>query len=208
MKNSPLRVGITGGIGTGKSTVSFIFKLLGVPVYDADTMAKSLMEDDVELITNIKKEFGDESFSGDKLNRQYLTEKVFGNEPLLAKLNAMVHPAVAKHFTGWAAQYSSAFIIKEAALLFETGSYHALDYVILVLSPLEIRINRVKKRDPQRSSDQILSIIERQMPVDEAMELADFVIYNDESHMLIPQVRQLQNELKKKANPDASGSAF
>ena len=197
MKNSPLLVGLTGGIGTGKSTVSRIFKLLGVPIYDADSMAKRLMEEE-EVIKVIKEEFGEEAYINGKLNRQFLAEKVFKNKQLLEKLNVIVHPIVARHFDNWSRQFSGQHIIKEAALLFETGSYHDLDYVILVKSPLEIRINRVTKRDPQRSSEQILSIIERQMPVDEAIGLADFIINNDDSHMLIPQVLKLQNQLIKK----------
>ena len=197
MKNSPLRVGITGGIGTGKSTVAQIFKLLGVPVYDADTMAKNLMEEDEGLITSIKEAFGSDSYSGGQLDRQFLAEKVFSNEDLLAKLNALVHPVVAGHFAKWTNQFSDQFTLKEAALLFETGSYHDLDYVILVQSPLETRIERIISRDPQRSSEQILSIIERQMPVEEAIALADFIIQNDESHMLIPQALELQKKLIK-----------
>jgi len=208
MKNSPLRVGLTGGIGTGKSTVALIFKLLGVPVYDADSIAKKLMEEDEDLISTIKAEFGNETYVDGKLNRQFIAERVFNNEPLLAKLNAMVHPAVAEHFTNWTTQYRSGYILKEAALLFETGSYNELDYVILIQSPIDIRIDRIKKRDPQRSSEQILSIIERQMPVAEAVELADFVINNDEDHMLIPQVLQLQNKLIKKVGPNVSGPTF
>ena len=195
MKNSPLRVGLTGGIGTGKSTVAQIFKLLGVPVYDADSMAKRLMEEDEELITAIKAEFGSNSYSDGKLNRQFLAEMIFSNEDLLEKLNALVHPFVAVHFGNWANQFSDQHILKEAALLFETGSYRELEYVILVQSPLETRIDRIKNRDPQRSSEQILSIIERQIPVPEAIGLADFIINNDESHMLIPQVLQLQKKL-------------
>lgn len=198
MNNSPLRVGITGGIGTGKSTVSLIFKLMGVPVYDADSMAKKLMVEDESLIASIKAEFGNETYVGGKLNRQFLAERVFKNAPLLEKLNALVHPAVAKHFTNWTTKYSSGYILKEAALLFETGSFQDLDYVILVRSPNETRIKRIKERDPQRSSEQILSIIDRQMTVDEALTLADFVIDNDESQMLIPQVLQLHNKLIKK----------
>jgi dephospho-CoA kinase len=198
MKNSPLRVGLTGGIGTGKSTVALIFELLAVPVYDADAMAKKLMEEDEDLISAIKEEFGNETYMGGKLNRQLLAERVFNNEPLLAKLNAIVHPAVAEHFTNWTTEYSSGYILKEVALLFETGSYHDLDYVILVQSPLDLRIKRIKNRDPQRSAEQILSIIERQMPFAEALALADFVINNDEAHLLIPQVLQLQNKLIKK----------
>lgn len=198
MKSSLLRVGITGGIGTGKSTVTKIFKLLGVPVYDADTMAKRLMEEDDNLIAAIKEEFGSNSYSGGKLARQYLAKTVFGNELLLDKLNALVHPVVAKHFTNWTTQYSSGYILKEAALLFETASYLELNSVILVQSPLETRIERIKNRDPQRSSAQILSIIERQMPVEEAIGLADFIIKNDESQLLIPQVLHLHKKLIKK----------
>ena len=198
MKNSPLRVGLTGGIGTGKSTVAQIFKLSGVPVYDADSMAKRLMEDDEELVASIKEEFGSSSYSAGKLNRQFLAERVFNNEQLLAKLNTIVHPFVAGHFDNWVNQLSNQYIIKEAALLFETGSYQELDYVILVQSPLETRINRVKYRDPQRSSEQILSIIERQIPVAEAIGLADFIINNDELQMLIPQVLELHMKLIKK----------
>ena len=198
MKNSPLRVGLTGGIGSGKSTVAQIFKLLDVPVYDADSMARRLMEEDEELITAIKVEFGSNSYTAGKLDRQFLAERVFNNEQLLEKLNAIVHPYVAVHFGNWVNQFSDQYIIKEAALLFETGSYHELDYVILVQSPLETRIDRVKYRDPQRSSEQIISIIERQIPVEKAIGLADFIINNDESQMLIPQVLELQKKLIKK----------
>jgi dephospho-CoA kinase len=198
MKNSPLRVGLTGGIGTGKSTVARIFRLLGVPVYDADSMAKRLMEEEEELITAIKMEFGSNSYKDGKLNRQFLAEKVFNNEVLLKKLNAIVHPFVAVHFGNWTNQFGDQFILKEAALLFETGSYHELDHVILVQSPLETRVERIKNRDPQRSSKQILSIIESQIPVEEASSMADFIINNDELHMLIPQVLQLQKMLVKK----------
>lgn len=169
-----------------------------IPVYDADSMAKSLMEKDIELIYNIKKEFGSDSYENGKLNRQFLAERVFKNTSLLAKLNAMVHPAVARDFSKWTNKFSAVYILKEAALLFETGSYRDLDFVILVESPLQTRIERIKNRDPQRSSEQIMNIIEKQIQVEEARELADFVIYNDESHMLIPQVLELQEQLIKK----------
>ena len=197
MKNSPLRIGLTGGIGAGKSIVSEIFKLLAVPVYDADSMAKMLMEKDSDLITAIKEAFGIDSYIGRNVNRQFLAERVFNNAPLLEKLNAMVHPVVASHFDHWTKQFDNKYLLKEAALLFETGSYRELDKIILIQSPLEIRIERIKKRDPQRSSQQILNIIERQIPVDEALGLADYIITNDESTMLIPQVLNLQNELTK-----------
>ena len=198
MKNSPLRVGLTGGIGTGKSTVAQIFKLFAVPIYDADSRAKRLMEEDNNLITAIIEEFGVESYSSGKLNRSFLAEKVFKKAEELNKLNALVHPSVAKDFDQWTGKYDNKYIIKEAALLFETGSYQELDYVVLVRSPLETRIERITHRDPQRSREQILDIIDRQMPVDQAMGMADFIIENDESHMLIPQVNGLHNMLIKK----------
>jgi dephospho-CoA kinase len=201
MKTKPLRVGLTGGIGTGKSTVAKIFNLLDVPVYDADSMAKKLMEEDSNLVTAIAKEFGDNAYSEGKLNRQFIAEKVFKNEPLLARLNALVHPVVATHFDDWANQFTGKYILKEAALLFETGSYKELDFVILVQSPLDTRIERIKQRDPQRSEEQILNIIKRQMPVPEAVALADFTIQNNEGQMVIPQVQQLHDEIIKKGQP-------
>ncbi len=198
MKISPLCVGLTGGIGSGKSTVSQIFILLGVPVYDADSMAKSLMEDDHELIMAIQQEFGVKAYNEGKLNRQFLAEKVFKEEQLIEKLNAIVHPAVARHFSNWVKQYSHKYILKEAALLFETGSYLKLDEVILVRSPLALRIGRIKNRDPQRSTEQIVDIIERQMPVEEAIGMANYIINNDETNLLIPQVLALHEKLIKK----------
>jgi dephospho-CoA kinase len=198
MKTKPLRVGLTGGIGTGKSTVAKIFSVLGVPVYDADSMAKELMEEDSNLIASIRSEFGDDSFSEEKLNRQFLADKVFKNKLLLARLNSLVHPVVASHFNDWANQFTGKYILKEAALLFETGSYKELDFVVLVQSPLDIRIERIKHRDPQRSEEQILNIIERQMSADEAVGLANFLVQNNETHMLIPQVERLHEEFIKK----------
>jgi dephospho-CoA kinase len=198
MKNSPRYVGITGGIGSGKSTVTQIFKLLGVPVYDADSMAKRLMEEDEELIDSIQQEFGQEAYSNGMLNRQFLAEKVFKDELLLEKLNAIVHPAIGRHFNSWANQFHDNYILKEAALLFETGSYLELDQIILVQAPLETRIERIKKRDPQRASEQIINIIERQMAVEDANALANYIITNDEANLLIPQVLKLHNQLIKK----------
>jgi dephospho-CoA kinase len=195
--NKLLRVGVTGGIGTGKSTVTNIFKLMGVPVYDADKMAKKLMHE-ASLASAIKKEFGNEVYKNGQLDRQYLADKVFGKEQLVNKLNSLVHPVVAKDFNTWLNRFSSGYIIKEAALLFETGLNRELDVVILVISPLDIRIERIKKRDPQRSSRQIQNIIDRQIPVNEAIGLADHIIKNDESNMLIPQVIGLHHQLINK----------
>ncbi len=205
--NLLLRIGITGGIGSGKSTVARIFSLLGVPVYNADERAKWLMVHDENLISNIITQFGQDSYIDGQLNRQYLAEKVFKDELLVEKLNTLVHPAVASDFADWSSNYSSGYVLKEAALLFETGSYNELDATILVVSPLEIRVKRIEERDPQRSREQIENIISRQIAIDEALSLADYVIDNDDSKLLIPQVLGLHRILQKKADPDYSGSA-
>lgn len=199
-----LKVGITGGIGTGKTTVANLFKIFGIAIYDADRQAKILMESDDELIESIIKLFGKEAYSYARLNRQFLAEIVFKDEEKLIKLNALVHPAVAIDFELWTSSFNEGYVIKEAALLIETGSYKELDYLILVDSPLELRIERIKKRDPQRTTKLIERIIDKQMNSEEAAKLANFVIHNDEKQLLIPQVQELHSLLNKKADPDIS----
>lgn len=199
MSNNLLSIGITGGIGSGKSTVANIFSLLGVPLYNADNRAKWLMKNDNELINNISNYFGPDSYKDDQLNRQYLAEKVFKDENLVKKLNSFVHPAVAKDFAEWSSRYTTGYVLKEAALLFETGSYKELDSTILITSPRELKIKRIIDRDPQRSLEQIENIISRQMVVEEAKAKADYVIINDDSALLIPQVLELHSVLQKRS---------
>lgn len=195
--NRPVLVGITGGIGAGKSIISEIFKLLAVPVYDADSRAKLLMVENEHLVHKITQAFGERSYKSGNLNRQYLAEKVFSSESATAKLNTLVHPAVAQDFKIWSNQQSSAYVLKEAALLFESGSYKELDKVILITAPEKLRIKRVINRDPQRTVEQITNIIARQMDQLDAMKLADEVIINDETHLLIPQVISIDKKIKK-----------
>lgn len=189
--NRPLHIGLTGGIGTGKSTVAEIFRLLGIPVYEADDRARKLMVTDSRLVEDIKALFGEEAYESGKLNRQYLAEEVFNNNEKLTQLNNMVHPAVATDFNNWCVEQNTNYIIKEAALLFETGSYRELDATIQVLSPIDMRIRRLRHRDPQRTEKQINQIINKQMAVDKARELTKLHIINDEEKMLIPQVLEL-----------------
>lgn len=195
--NRPKLVGLTGGIGAGKSTVASIFKLLGVPVYDADGRAKSLMNTDQELVEAIQEVFGEAAYDNGKLNRAYLADRVFKSESATNKLNAMVHPAVARDFTRWASEQQAPYIIKEAALLFETDSYQQLACTILVVSSIELRMRRISHRDPQRSQEQIRNIIQRQLPVEQAMEFAQYCIYNDEQQLLLPQVLAIHEQLKE-----------
>jgi dephospho-CoA kinase len=194
--NKPLQVGITGGIGSGKSLVCKIFQTLGAPVYDADSHAKELMTTDGILMSGIKKEFGDLSYHGDgSLDRVYLAKNVFHDETKLQRLNALVHPRVAADYEQWVMKHDAfRYVIKEAALLFESGSYKLLDRIIVVHAPVELRINRVLKRDTHRTVEQIKAIVEKQMPDDEKLNRADDIVVNDESALLIPQVLKLHNE--------------
>lgn len=200
-KPSPLKVGITGGIGSGKTTVCKIFEILGIPVYYADDRAKWLMANDPSLKASIQTTFGPESYSAiGELNRQYLAEKVFSNPEAVSKINALVHPCVGKDFESWIDRQTFPYVLKEAALIFESGGDKKLDGVINVSSPLKVRVARVLLRDPHRSEEQINHIIDQQMPDEEKNDLADYVIKNTENKMLIPQVLAIHQELLKKSN--------
>ncbi|MEM7296750.1 MAG: dephospho-CoA kinase [Bacteroidota bacterium] len=196
MLNSPLLVGITGGIGSGKSTVCKIFEVLGHKVYYADDRAKWLMENDLQLINEIKLLFGSEAYKDGHLNRKWIAEKVFKSQDLLSQLNAKVHPAVGEDLKNWAEQNNTEKILfDEAALLFEVGSYKKMDKNILVMAPEEIRIDRVVRRDPHRSPKSVKDIIDKQMSDEEKTPLADFVIKNDGSDSLIRQAMAVYSDL-------------
>jgi dephospho-CoA kinase len=194
--SAPLQIGITGGIGSGKTLVCKIFQRLGIPVYDSDHRAKSLMTTDGILISNIKKEFGDLSYdSSGKLNRQFLSDLVFKDEGKLQILNNLVHPRVAEDYRQWLSKnHDVPYVLKEAALLFESGSYKHLDKIIVVFAEEQVRIRRVMERD-KRSFSQVESILINQWPDSEKVNRADYVLYNDGSRLLIPQVLSLHQQL-------------
>ncbi len=193
-----LKVGITGGIGSGKTTVCQIFERLGVPIYYADQRAKELMEDDKQLVADIRREFGDEVYDAEgRLQRKRLAEIVFNNEELLVKLNSLVHPAVFKDNQSWnevLARKGYPYTLKEAALLVETGSYLTLDKLIVVSAPEEDRIKRVMERD-QATREQVLARIKAQMPEEQKVKYADYIIYNDTIMELVPQVTKIHLDL-------------
>lgn len=197
MNNSrPIWVGITGGIGSGKSTVCQFFRILGIPVYSADERAKWLMSNDPELKSILSREFGEETYLSDgTLNRAFLAQKVFSNQEKVKKINSIVHPAVGNDFKSWAANQTAPYLLKEAALLFETGSADELDKIINVSSPLKVRMARVLMRDPHRNEEQINQIINQQLPDEKKNELADFVIKNSDNKLLIPQILEIHKEL-------------
>ncbi len=189
-----LKIGITGGIGVGKSVVTKIFKVLGVPTYDADKEAKDIMIKNDAVRNALISTFGSEVYFEDgSLNREWLGKRVFSNSEELKKLNAIVHPAVIQDADDWADSQTSTYSIKEAALLFESGSYKKLDINILVVSPLELRIQRVMERD-RVDREEVLRRISKQMPEEEKEKLADYLIYNDVEHSLIDQVMYLHQK--------------
>lgn len=192
----PLQIGITGGIGSGKSLVCRIFQQLGVPVYDADSHAKGLMTTDGILISQIKKEFGDLAYHPDgSLNRSYLGQYVFLDEEKLQKLNSLVHPRVAADYQHWLSQYADVpYVLKEAALLYESGSYRNLDKIVVVSAPLEVRQKRVLQRDAHRTVDQFNGIVEKQMSEEEKLRRADYIIINDDKTLVVPQVLKLHDQ--------------
>lgn len=189
----PLQIGITGGIGSGKSLVCRIFSCLGVSVYDADSRAKSVMTTDGILVMQIKKEFGGLSYHADgRLNRNYLAETVFSNPDRLEVLNKLVHPRVGEDYLKWLEKHKTEnYILKEAALLYESGSFRMLDKIIVVHAPEAIRLARVKQRDPHRSEQDIKGIINNQMNEELKLKRADYSVVNDDTRLVIPQVLEL-----------------
>lgn len=193
------KIGITGGIGSGKSVVGRLFQVLGVPLYDSDARAKWVMTHDPTLRRDLQAAFGPDTFTaaGD-LNRPYLARTAFHDPTQLARLNALVHPAVGRDFAQWAAaqqQAGHAYVLKEAALLFESGAYRQLDKVITVFAPLALREARVLRRDPHRTPADVAAIMGKQLSEDEKMQRADYVIYNDPQHALLPQVLKVNSEM-------------
>ena len=193
-----LRVGITGGIGTGKSTITRIFEVLGIPVYDADAAARNIMNNDEELRHDIISAFGDQAYGSEGLNRKYIASIVFEDASKLELLNSLVHPATLRDADKWLAKQSSPYSIKEAALIFESGASQQLDLVIGVAAPLPLRLQRAMKRD-KITKEEVMARMGKQLSETIKLKLCDHIIYNDEQHALIPQVLTLHEILLKEA---------
>lgn len=200
-----LKVGITGGIGSGKTTVSKIFELLHVPVYYADAASKDLYHTDKDLIKKVRHHFGDDIYADGVLDKAKLSQIVFSDQNKLDLLNSLVHPLTIKHAREWMANQQGHYLIKEAALLFESGSANGLDYVIGVYAPQHLRIKRVMDRDAV-SREQVLHRIATQVDESIKMKLCDFVIMNDEQQAVIPQVLQLHDRLLNLATENEATS--
>jgi dephospho-CoA kinase len=190
-----LKIGITGGIGSGKTTICRVFEILSIPVFNADVTAKKIMVTDHDLVEKIKVQFGKESyFDNGELNRKYLSGIVFSNPNQLQILNELVHPAAIQAFNDWTLEQDSPYCLHEAAILFESGAYKSCDYSILVFAPEALRIQRVMKRDGINEAA-VRARIDMQMPESEKEKLADFVIINDEVTAVIPQILKLHHHL-------------
>lgn len=189
-------IGVTGGIGSGKSVVCDIFKILGTKIYNADIRAKEILNTNATVKQEISKNFGSEIYHSGKADRNLLAGIVFNNQEKLSILNSIIHPAVAEDFDVWMeSNRNEDYIIKEAAILFETGTFKLLDKIVLVYSPEEVRIQRVIERD-NTGRDAVLARMKSQMDDIEKMKLSDYIIYNDTDHSLIKQVVNLHNIFK------------
>ncbi len=190
-----LKVGLTGGIGSGKTTVASVFNKLGIPIFYADLEARKLMEHSHDLIHSIKSFFGEEAYIGKVLNRKFLSGIVFSDPTKLKKLNQITHPAVHQQFEKWSAEHKDApYLIEEAALLFESGAAKYFDYIVLIIAPLEIRIDRVVRRDGIKH-EEVRSRIASQMSDEERIPLSDFLIFNDEQSMVVNQVMAFHEKI-------------
>jgi dephospho-CoA kinase len=199
MQNNFFSVGITGGIGSGKSLVCRIFSILGVPIYTSDERAKWLLAHDVSLKKQVIHAFGEKAYDQQgKPDRSYLANVIFNDEQSRQLLNKLVHPRVGEDYQNWRILHAdSPYTLKEAALLFETGSYRELDKMINISAPEALRIRRVLLRDKQRDRKQIEAIMKQQWSDKQREQMADFTISNDEKSLLIPKVLRLHQQLLK-----------
>ncbi len=193
-----LRIGLTGGIGSGKTTVAHIFETLGIPVYYSDDAAKRIMNENPVLQQQIIQHFGEESYINGQLNRPYLAEVIFNNDEKRTLLNSLVHPLTIDDANNWMLQKNTPYAIKEAALIFETDVWKHLDKVIGISAPYELRLQRAMQRD-NISPEAVEARMAKQMNEEEKMKRCDYILYNDEQQLLIPQVIALHERLTAEA---------
>ena len=194
-----LKVGLTGGIGAGKSIVAKTFEVLGIPIYQADDAAKKLMETNKELVELIKLCFSEQAYIDGKLDRKFIANIVFNDKEKLKKLNSLVHPFTIQDGIDWMKKQDAPYAIKEAALIFESGSQHAFDVIIGVFAPQAMRINRTLKRD-STTRELVLERMDNQIDDSLKMKLCDEILINDEQKLLIPQIITLHEKLIKLSN--------
>lgn len=190
-----LKVGLTGGIGSGKSTIAKVFQALGIPVYNADDRARSIVNEDKDVQQRIIDLLGEASFKDGIYDRSFVASKVFKDADLLQKLNSIIHPSTVADFKQWLNEQDAPYILKEAAILFESGTNKGLDKVISVIAPEQLRIKRVQSRD-NVEAEKVQERIKAQMTDAKREELSDYVILNDDQSFVLPQVLKLDKELR------------
>lgn len=193
-----LKIGVTGGIGSGKTTVCQVFEVLGIPIFYADAVAKQIMHTDKKLQQEIQQAFGKQSYTTEgQLDRKYIAHIVFSDSKKLDTLNAIVHPAVFTAFDNWAAEQTHVpYVVKEAALLFESKSYKMCDYAVLIQAPLDLKIRRIMQRD-DIGLEEVQLRMSRQLTDEQKEPLADFILINDEHKLLVPQIISLHEHFSK-----------
>ena len=189
-------IGLTGGIGSGKSTVASVFESLGIPVFNADNEALALYSKDRDLLFEVVEEFGEEVLNSDgTLNRRALSAIVFGNPAVLKKLNSLIHPRVAARFSQWKSEQHVSIVMREAAILFESGSHADCESVIVVTAREQLRVERVMRRSGISEAD-VRARIARQWPEEKLRQLADWEIVNDDTRLVLPQVLKIAEALR------------
>jgi dephospho-CoA kinase len=189
-----MKLGITGGIGSGKTSVCRVFNVLGIPVFSADHEAREIMDNDRNIKGEINEIVGKNIYRDGQLNRMELASLIFNNSDLLEKVNSLVHPIVFEHFSRWTEKQTAPYVIMEAAILFESGASKLVDRVATVVAPMEERISRVIRRNIL-SRDQVLERINNQMTDDERIRMSDYVIKNSENDMIIPVILRINEDL-------------
>jgi len=192
----PYKIGLTGGIGSGKTTVAKVFKSLSIPVFNSDDCGRNLLLNNQAIINSVKKIFGTSILTKNKIDAKKLSTIIFSNKEKLELLNQIIHPQVIIEFEKWVKKQNSHYIIKESALLFESKTYHLLDKIILIKAPISLRIERVLKRD-NRSRIEIKKIINNQMKNRDNIKNVDYIINNNEKQLLTPQIIQVSKELSR-----------
>ena len=190
-----IKIGITGGIGSGKSVVSELMRIMNIPVYNADDASKNILETNLPIQEKLKKLLGENVFSDGKLNKTLMASMIFNNPTLLSGVNEIIHPAVFSDFEQWTLRQKSNIVACESAIIFESGMNSLLDYIITVSAPEKIRIERTMQRD-NATEEQVMNRIKNQLTDEERAELSDFVLVNDGRRAVIPQLREILSQQK------------
>ena len=189
-----MKIGVTGGIGSGKTSVCKVFNVLGIPVFSADKDARKIMDSDEDIIDKVKIIAGEDVYSTGTLDRMELARLIFNNKNLLKEINRVVHPVVFDHFKIWVKSVSAPYVIMEAAILIESGASELVDRIVTIVAPVEERIERVVRRN-NLTREQVLERINNQMADEEKVRLSDYVIYNSEHEMIIPSILKIHEEI-------------